>query len=63
MDILTDHTVQIWLAAFASGFTSWFMRGVGIGREWGRIETELKNLSRKFDTLETRINQRFDRED
>lgn len=58
-----DHATWAWAASLLSGALAYLARGLGIARDFGKIEAELKNLHAKFDRLESRINTHLDRRD
>jgi hypothetical protein len=69
-DFTPDNTTWAWAAAFVAAVVSWFARGLGFGRQWGRVETELRLLDGKVDAvmdrldkMDTRMNAHFDRRD
>ena len=62
-DLTSDHTIVAAIAGIVGSAATWFLRGLGFGKEWGRVDAELKALNEKFDRLETRINAHLDRRD
>jgi len=52
-DLPTGDASLAWMAALAAALLSWFARGLGVGKEWGTVKSELSVIRSQLSAIQT----------